>query len=96
MKSATPTCLYPSLPSQQKSPFFLFPVLFLSHAPALSLCHGCLQSCFFQHLRIWATVEGSGRRVVFGADDSRCHDEDYRDQAALDPLWVQIHCWPLK
>ncbi len=34
MKSASPTCLYPSLPFQQKSPFFLFPVLFLFHAPA--------------------------------------------------------------
>lgn len=69
-------CLYPSLLSQLKSPFFLSPVLFLSPAPGPSLCRGCLLSCFSLHLQIWATVEGSGRMVVSGAVDSRCHDED--------------------
>lgn len=77
MKSATPTCPFLSLLSQQKSPFFLSPFLFLSRAPGLFLYRGCLQSCFFLHLQIWATVEGSGRRAVYGAADSRCRDEDY-------------------
>lgn len=70
-------CLFLSLLSQQKSPFFLSPFLFLFHAPGLDLCRGCLQSCFFLHPQIWATVEGSGRRAASGAADSRCRDEDY-------------------
>lgn len=77
MKSATPTCLFLSPLSQQKSPFFLFLFLSLALAPGLYLYRGCLQSCFFLHLQIWATVEGSGKRAVSGAADSRCRDEDY-------------------
>lgn len=70
-------CPYLSHLSQPKSPFFLVLVLSLSLVPGLYLCRGCLQSCFFQHLSILATVEGWGRRVVSCVTYSRYRDGDY-------------------